>query len=142
MNDTQRLVAVVEDLTAELEQTNRELQKAVDAIAHDEYEPPEQADVSERPVTESASYAATLQRHMTKHDVPTHLVTVKDTDNYGDQVYFEEQFSEMTDDQVQAFREYTMNQDHVDVHQWVEHNENNYPDGFVVEYSDIEELRA
>lgn len=151
-SEQERLVYAMEDLTEKLEDVHTEMQMLSDGLFHNEYVPPENGtEAPEVPAADAmtgtadksdTSPKAILQRHMTKNGVPTHLVGFDDTDKREDTVYFKEQFTEMDTEQVEAFRSYTMEMDHVEVAQWVEENGNTFPDGFVVDYEDIEELEA
>lgn len=149
-SDQERLVYAMEDLTDRLESVETEMQKLSDGLFHNEYVPPENGtEAPEVPAADAmtgtadqsdTSPKAILQRHMTNHGVPTHLLLFDDSDKQDEQVWFKEQFSEMNDSQLEAFREYTMEVDHVEVDKWVEENGNTFPDGFVVQHEAIDGL--
>lgn len=151
-SEQERLVYAMEDLTDRLESVETEMQKLSDGLFHNEYVPPENGAGTPEMLAADAmtgtadqtdtSPKSMLQRHMTNHGVPTHLVLFDDSDKQEDRVWFKEQFSEMDDGQLESFREYTMEMNHVDVDKWVEENGNTFPDGFVVDYDSIEELQS
>lgn len=133
MNDTERLVKAAEDLTAALE-------KLADHMAESAPQPPETSTDPGESVPDELDPVDTLRAHMQSHGVATHFVEFRDLDNHPDRIWFKEMWDEMTDAQLAAFRDYTQESDHVEVHDWREVDGNHYPDGFEVAYEDLEGL--
>jgi len=137
MNDTERLVAAVEELTEAVELLARRigpvtLHESVEDNLNNQNKEQEAS-------TAEVSPEKMLITHMESHGVNTQKVDVT-TEGFDSKVYFKEVFKEMTDEETEAFREYTMEMDFVDVHKWIETNGNTFPDGFTVDVEDLDGL--
>lgn len=106
------------------------------------------------PLSDQLSPIETLQTHMEAHGVNTQKVEMEvrtQTNEKAEAVgqgplWFDNVYDEMTDDENEEFREYTMEMEFVEVDEWVQYGKDddgeplNRPDGYVVELADLEGL--